>query len=136
MDALLQAYMGRMLGVEQDTGRGRPAQAEAILVSADPPLASIDGEVRAVEPEELTFPEGLPPHLGGLPALELKIGTVPEPGTATGSDAVVVSYLSDGFSWSADYVATLGSAGEQLDLLARATIVNGSGMDVPRRAPN
>ncbi len=129
MDALLRAYTGRAVGVEQDGARG-PAQAEAILVSADPPLVSIDGAVRVVDPADLVFPEGLPAHLGSDPTLALEVGPVPAPGTATGADAVRISYLSDGFSWSADYVATVDPEGDQLDLVARATIENHSGMDV------
>lgn len=129
MDALLQAYAGRIVRVEQDGARGT-TRADALLVSADPPLVSVDGQVRGVDPAELVFPEGLPAHLGGVPALELEVGRVPEPGTATGADSAMVSYLSDGFSWSADYTATIEADDDQLDLVARATIDNRSGMAV------
>ncbi|MEX1082200.1 MAG: DUF4139 domain-containing protein [Halofilum sp. (in: g-proteobacteria)] len=129
MQALLDAYVGRAVSVMQADSRG-PAQTDAMLVSADPPLVSVEGEVRIVEPADLVFPEGVPAHLGAIPTLELEIGRVPAPGTATGADSVMLSYLSDGFTWSADYVATIDPTGDRLGLVARATIENRSGMDV------
>lgn len=127
MAALLEASVDRQVGIEYSSSRGR-AVTEATLVSVDPPLASVDGELRSVDPATLVFPAGLPSRFGDAPALELELG--PATGGSGNAETVTVDYLAAGFAWSADYVATIPADGSVLDLSARATIVNDSGMDV------
>lgn len=125
LDALLRAYEGRPVVLAQRSGRGGREEVDARLVSAQPPLASVDGAVRSVDPRALIFPEGVPAELGGAPALELELGE------ESGSHAsLTVGYLASGLSWAADYVATVSANGRSLDLSARATITNDTGMDV------
>ncbi len=125
LDALLRAYEGRPVMIAQRSARGGREQVDAVLVSAEPPLASVDGAVRSVDPRALIFPEGVPAGLGGPPALELELGT-----GGGSSTSMMVGYLASGLSWTADYVATVSADGRRLDLVARATIANETGMDI------
>lgn len=126
LDALLEAYEGRPVVLAQRGGR---EEVDAMLVSAQPPLVAIDGAVRSVDPRALIFPEGVPAELGGPPALELELGA------ASGAHAnLTVGYLASGLSWAADYVATVSADGQRLDLVARATIANDTGMDIEAAA--
>ncbi len=129
LDSLLRAYEGRAVVIDQRSARGGPEQVDAGLVSAEPPLASVDGAVRSVDPSALIFPEGVPARLASPPALELELGS------GGGSSAgMTVAYLASGLSWTADYVATVSADGRRLDLTARATIANDTGMDIEASA--
>lgn len=125
LDALLRAYEGRPVVISGRSARGGREQVDAVLVSAEPPLASVDGAVRSVDPRALSFPEGIPGGLGESPALELELGA-----GGSSSASLIVDYLASGLSWTADYVATVSTDGQRLELAARATIANDTGMDI------
>jgi len=70
-------------------------------------------------PETLVH-NGVPAGLSARPTLSVRARSS-EPATAT----VTLSYLSSGFDWQANYVATLSLAGDRVDLFAWLTLANG-----------
>jgi hypothetical protein len=75
-------------------------------------------------PETFSFSSAL--DLPATAALSVRVRT-PRALTAT----VTLSYLSRGFDWAADYVATLAPDGKTLDLGAWVTLANGNGVGFP-----
>jgi hypothetical protein len=75
-------------------------------------------------PETFSFSSAL--GLSATPALSVRVRT-PREITTT----VKLSYLSRGFDWAADYVATLAHDGKTLDLGAWVTLANGNGVGFP-----
>jgi len=70
-------------------------------------------------PESLSYP-GVPEDLFARPTLSVITDSV-APATAT----VQLSYLSQGFDWAANYVASIADDGKTLDLFAWMTVANG-----------
>ena len=69
-------------------------------------------------PEGLTY-GGVPAGLSAKPVLSVETHS-----PAAADVTVTLSYLADGFDWSASYVATIAPAGDRLDLFGWLTLAN------------
>lgn len=122
--ALLQAHVDRPVKVVRRRD-GERRLVRGTLRSAEPPLVDTADGLETVDPARLVFPGVLPEGLGAPPALTLEVAS-----EGDGPRALTLSYLAEGLSWSADYIATLSADGERLDLEARATLANGTDTDL------
>lgn len=123
--ALLEAHVGRPVSVVRDGEDGERRLARGTLRAAEPPLVATADGLETVDPARIVFPGVLPEGMGAPPALALEVDSA-----RAGERALTVSYLADGLSWSADYVAVLAPDGQRLDLEARATLANGTDTDL------
>lgn len=123
---LVDAYLKRNVRLKRTNRRtGKVTEQDAILRAG--PYGGVVLETAAgVEalgcsglPERMLF-DSVPEGLAAKPTLSVQ--TVSDRAvTAT----VQLSYLAQGFDWSANYVAELNEDGKTLDLFAWATIANG-----------
>ncbi|MET0308301.1 MAG: hypothetical protein ABW023_06300 [Sphingomonas sp.] len=124
--ALIDAYLKRRVTIRRtDRATGKVTQGEAIIQSGPGGgvvLTTADG-VEALGcsglPEALTYP-GVPADLSARPTLSVTTDSA-----AAATVTVQISYLAQGFDWSANYVAQVADDGETLDLFAWLTVVNG-----------
>ncbi|MDZ7787981.1 MAG: DUF4139 domain-containing protein [Halofilum sp. (in: g-proteobacteria)] len=122
LQRLVEHHVGRDVGYT--AADGDPGGSGEI-VSADPLLVRTDAGVRSLSPQRLVFPEGVPDGLAGPTGVVLDLqadGPARQP--------ISLNYLAEGLAWSLDYVGTLSADGSRLRLAARATIANGTGMDI------
>jgi hypothetical protein len=128
------ALLARSVGKEVGIVRTHPTTGEETVESAH--VLSADGgtvlrfrdRIETGSAGRIVFRE-LPPDLRPLPAL---VGTVDS--DSRGAREVTLSYLSEGLTWSADYVAWIDDAQSRLDLFGRAMLTNASGLDLPDAA--
>jgi hypothetical protein len=107
------------------TGRARQVAATLVAANKDGVIfATADGN-EALQcsglPEKLTFDE-IPADLKTEPTLSIRLAAGPP-----GKRQVRVSYLAQGFAWSADYVGHLDENGQHLALLGWLTLRNLTG---------
>lgn len=122
--ALLEAHVGRPVRVVRGRGDERRLE-QGTLRAAEPPLVATGDGLEQVDPARVVFPGVVADDLGAPPALELEVDSERD-----GERALTLSYLAEGLSWSADYVATLSADGARLDLDARATLANATDTDL------
>ncbi|RYY24289.1 MAG: hypothetical protein EOP62_17330 [Sphingomonadales bacterium] len=124
--ALIDAYLKRRVYIRRTSrATGKVTEGEAIIQSGPGGgvlLTTADG-VDALGcsglPETLTYP-GVPADLSAKPTLSVSTNSA----TAT-TVTVQLSYLAQGFDWSANYVANVAEDGESLELFAWLTVANG-----------
>jgi len=124
--SLVNAYLKRRVTIRRtDPATGKVTTGEAVIEAGPGQgvvLTTSDG-VEALGcsglPEAVTYP-GVPADLSAKPVLSVVADTARET-TVT----VQLSYLSQGFDWSAHYVATVAEDGETVDLFAWLTVANG-----------
>ncbi|WP_213981358.1 hypothetical protein [Sphingomonas sp. dw_22] len=124
--ALIDAYLKRRVTIRRtDRATGKVREGEAVIQSGPGGgvvLTTADG-VEALGcsglPERLTYP-GVPADLSARPTLSVTTDSA-----AAATVTVQLSYLAQGFDWSANYVARVADDGETLDLFAWLTVVNG-----------
>jgi len=122
---LVDAYLKRSVLVRRtDRATGKVTESEAVLQSG-PEGGVLLSTAQGVEalgcsglPESIRYP-GVPETLAAKPTLSVT-SDAPTAQTVT----VQLSYLAQGFDWSANYVARLGE-GDSLDLFGWMTVVNG-----------
>lgn len=124
LNGLVEAHVGRQVRVVRGSGAERE-EIRARVLSADPLLLESVNGIFTARPDELILPGGVPAGMGKEPALALEL----DQSDADGS-ALTLNYLADGFGWSAEHVAILSPEKARMDLVTRARIRNGSGMDV------
>ncbi|MDT8761040.1 hypothetical protein MZO42_20260 [Sphingomonas psychrotolerans] len=124
--ALIDAYLKRRVTIRRtNRATGKVTEGEAIIQSGPGGgvLLTTDGGVEALGcsglPEGLKYP-GVPADLSAKPTLSV---TTDSANAAT--VRVQISYLAQGFDWSANYVAQVAEDGETLDLFAWLTVANG-----------
>jgi hypothetical protein len=124
--ALIDAYLKRRVTIRR-TGRatGKVTTGEAIIQSGPGGgvlLTTVDG-VEALGcsglPESLSY-SAVPADLAAKPTLSVTTDSV-----AAATVTIQLSYLAQGFDWSANYVAQVAEDGETLDLFAWLTVANG-----------
>jgi len=122
-DLLLKSYLGRQITLKLNSESGTEIQTRV-------------GELLAVSPEIVRFPEGieispagslllpeLPDHLDIAPTLTWLVDN-----KVRGRQSLETSYLTRNISWQADYVLVLdGQDGNRFDLDSWVTIQNSSG---------
>jgi hypothetical protein len=139
--ALIDAWLKRRVTIRRTSrATGKVTEGEAIIQSgpgggvlltaaAGPRLddrlafGDLAGGVEALGcsglPESLRYP-GVPADLSAKPTLSVTTDS------ATAATVTVqISYLAQGFDWSANYVAQVADDGETLDLFAWLTVANG-----------
>ncbi|WP_010546208.1 DUF4139 domain-containing protein [Sphingomonas elodea] len=122
---LIDAYLKRSVTVRRtNRATGKVTESEAVLQSG-PEGGVLLSTAQGVEalgcsglPEKVVYP-GVPADLAAKPTL-----SVTSDNAATQTVTVQLSYLAQGFDWSAHYVARLGE-GDMLDLFGWMTVVNG-----------
>ncbi|MGY4395703.1 hypothetical protein ACVWZA_000864 [Sphingomonas sp. UYAg733] len=123
---LVDAYLKRRVTIHRtDRVTGKTTTGEA-LIQAGPGggvvLTTRDG-VEALGcsglPEGLSYP-GVPEDLAAKPTLSIVTETA-----AAATVTVQLSYLAQGFDWSAHYAARVADDGNTLDLFAWLTVING-----------
>ena len=130
---LVDAYLKRrVLLVRTSLKTGKRVEQDAII-SAGP-----DGGVLIETPQgtEALGCSGLPERMryDGVPT---GLSAKPTLSVMTRSDkaqraTITLTYIAQGFDWSAHYVATTNTEKGQLDLLAWATLMNGGAQSFPR----
>lgn len=124
LGGLVEAHVGRQVRVVRGAGAERE-EIRANVLSADPLLLeSVDG-VFSARPDQLVYPGGIPAGMGAEPALALELDQSDDEGSA-----LTLNYLAEGFDWSAEHVAILSPERARMDLVTRARVRNGSGMDI------
>lgn len=124
---LLQKYLGAKIKITDLQGNTTEGYlinaAQNVIISTRPE----GGEVRILKANQIqaiVFPE-LPDGLITKPTLVWLVqNPYPE-----GEHSVTVSYLTQGLSWQADYVATINAGDNRLDLTGWVTLNNQSGSD-------
>jgi hypothetical protein len=124
--ALIDAYLKRRVTIRRtDRATGKVRQGEALIQSGPGGgvvLTTADG-VEALGcsglPEALTYP-GVPADLSAKPTLSVTTDSA-----MAATVTMQLSYLAQGFDWSANYVVQVADDGETLDLFAWLTVVNG-----------
>ncbi|HET9481978.1 MAG TPA: DUF4139 domain-containing protein [Candidatus Polarisedimenticolia bacterium] len=123
-EKLLERFVGRKVTLifDQVESSGPPRQAEATLVSTNAGLVyEIDGRFHINPPARAVLPE-IPGGLISAPTLVWLLES-----RSGGTQTVETSYLTDGISWSADYVGIVSADDSRLDLAGWVTIENASG---------
>jgi hypothetical protein len=122
---LVDAYLKRRVTVRRtNRATGKVTESDAVIESGPEGgvLLTSDAGVEALGcsglPEGLRYP-GVPADLSAKPTL-----SVTSDSAAAQTVTVRLSYLAQGFDWSANYVAQLGE-GDTLDLFGWMTVVNG-----------
>ena len=123
---LVDAYLKRRVHlVRTSRATGKRTEQDAII-QAGPDGGVIVTTADGVEalgcaglPERMTY-DGVPPGLSAKPTLSV-LTTADRAMTAT----VTLTYLAQGFDWSANYVATTNAGGKTLRLFAWLTVANG-----------
>jgi hypothetical protein len=124
--SLVERSLGRRVHLRRTSrATGAVREQEAVVRSgADGALVLQTGDgFEALRcsglPETVTY-DGVPEGLSAKPTLSVRTRSA-RPIEAT----VTLSYLSYGFDWQANYVATLNPAGDRIDLFAWLTLANG-----------
>lgn len=119
---LLEKYVGREVGVirvNPATGEERREKA-TVLAANDGVVLRFPDRIETGVPGRIVF-DGVPPDLRDRPTLSVLLEG------SGGSQSLELSYLTGGLSWKADYVASLGADGRQMDLSGWVTLTNRSG---------
>ena len=123
---LVDAYLKRRVTITRtNRATGKVTVGEAII-QAGPGGGVVLTTAEGVEalgcsglPESLSYP-GVPADLSAKPTLSVIADSV-----SAVTVTVQLSYLSQGFDWSANYVANVDEDGKTLDLFAWMTVANG-----------
>lgn len=123
---LLKANVGKSIQVVHT----HPTTAEqvvrdAYIVSVRPQLIlRIDGRIETSVPGRLVFPS-IPKDLRSAPILRVVAQTA-----AVTKSPLRLRYLTQGFSWRADHIASFDASSGRLKLATQATLTNQSGLDL------
>jgi hypothetical protein len=122
---LLKKYEGKKIKLyrwNKETGKDETYEAEVLSVNDNQPVLKVGNEITYGFPARYAFPE-VPKNLIAEPSLVwLLDSTAPK-------QTLEVTYLSQGFSWAADYVLTVGdetagTSNSTADLVGWVTLSN------------
>jgi len=120
---LLDRYLGKELTlIRYPNTTGDPVERTGILMSNQGDMIVKFGEQIEINPQGTIALDELPTDLLARPTLVWRLDN-----QFTGSQKVETSYLTNGMSWHADYVAILDEADKVMDLTAWVTIENSTG---------
>jgi len=120
-DKLMEKYVGKDVRlVNKSADYTFNEQAAKLLSINGGPVYQVEGDIYLGHPGSVVLPE-LPEELIAKPSL---IWTLENGGT---DHDIEVTYLTNGISWSADYVATYREAEGKIDLEGWVTLNNQSG---------
>lgn len=123
-EKLLEKYHGRsvnVIHVNPVTGE-ETTEAATVLSTSDGIVLKFRDRIETGTPGRIAFPD-IPDSLHDRPTLSLLLD-----GAAPGNHELELSYLTNGLSWQADYVARLNADDTRLDLIGLATLTNHSGV--------
>lgn len=125
--SLLQKYVGREVNVvKTHPTTGEEHLVPARVLSADNGLVlQVGDQIETGLTGRLVFPD-VPKNLRDRPTLTMQV--VSDNDT---SRSVALTYLTEGLSWKADYVARLQADEKQIDLNGWVTLANESGASFP-----
>ncbi|MFO0753363.1 MAG: DUF4139 domain-containing protein [Thermodesulfovibrionales bacterium] len=121
---LLNKYVGKEVKLYTKnpyTEREEIVTATVLANNEEGPVFRIGDEITFGHPGRVVFPS-LPENLLPRPTLMWLLQN-----ESRGEHTIEAAYLTQGISWSADYVVTLGQAENRADLSGWVTITNGSG---------
>ncbi len=123
---LLAAHLGKTIKIiRTHPTTGAEAEREGMVLAVEPDLIVRIGErIETVMPGRVVFSE-LPRGMRSEPVFHV-LGKA----AAKSAPALGLHYLTHGFSWQADHVATYKAEAKRLHLQSRATLVNKSGLDL------
>lgn len=123
--SLLQKFLGKQIKVvSTNPATGAETTEDAtVLSAADGVVLKIGDRIETDSKARLIFPD-VPATLRDKPTL-----TVDLLSDKAGSRDVNLSYLTNGLTWRADYVAELNDAEDSIDLNGWVTLTNDSGAD-------
>ncbi len=123
---LVDAYLKRRVTIRRTSRATGKTTTEDAVIQSGPGGGVVVTTAAGAEalscsglPESLSYP-GVPGDLAAKPTLSVTTDNAVAT-TAT----VQLSYLAQGFDWSANYVARIGDDGKTLDLFAWLTVANG-----------
>ncbi len=124
--SLVDAYLKRSVTITRTSRATGKEKTEDAVIQSGPNggvLLTTEAGVEALScsglPESLSYP-GVPEGLSAKPTLSVTTDT------AKATQATIqLSYLAQGFDWSANYVARVADDGKTLDLFAWLTVANG-----------
>ena len=121
--SLLEKYVGqKVMLVKSHPTTGEETEQEAtVLSSGSGTVLRVGDHIESGIPGRLIFP-AVPENLRDRPTLTMLVDS-----KTTEAQPVVLSYLTGGLSWQADYVAELGADDTSLDLNGWVTLKNESG---------
>ncbi len=121
--SLLEKYVGqKVMLVKSHPTTGEETEQEAtVLSSGSGTVLRVGDHIESGIPGRLIFP-AVPENLRDRPTLTMLVDS-----KTTEAQPVVLSYLTSGLSWQADYVAELGADDTSLDLNGWVTLKNESG---------
>ncbi|WP_448662069.1 DUF4139 domain-containing protein [Sphingomonas sp. CJ20] len=126
--ALIDAYLKRRVTIRRtDRATGKVREGEAVIQSGPGGgvVLTTDEGVEALGcsglPQAPVYP-GIPADLSAKPTLSVTTNSA-----AATTVTVQLSYLAQGFDWSAHYVARVAEDGESFSLFAWLTLVNAGG---------
>ncbi len=125
---LLENAVGKSITIIRPTTSGQEIKEQAELLTTEGGIIlRYPDRIETGLPKDarITFNK-LPSTLNLTPTLSLLVQNSTEEKIETTAN---LSYLSQGFSWQADYMATLNEAGTALDLTAWVTLNNRSGLN-------
>ncbi len=122
---LLEKYEGKKVKLwrwNKETGKDEEIDAEVIAVNDNQPVLKVGNEITYGFPGRFSFPE-VPKNLIAQPTLVWLLDSQTE------RQSIEVTYLTQGFGWSADYILTVGdeaatSAMSSADLVGWVTLQN------------
>ncbi|CAK8714514.1 MAG: hypothetical protein CDV28_1052 [Candidatus Electronema aureum] len=121
--SLLDKYVGRTVKlIKTHPTSGEEAAEEATVLSAGSgTVLKVGDRIEAGVPGRLIFPD-VPENLRDRPTLTMLVDS-----KDGGKQDAVLSYLTSGLSWKADYVAELGTDDASINLSGWVTLNNESG---------
>jgi len=118
---LRRAVGGEVTLVKRVRGTGKEQSRRARVLGAEGGgVFEVDGRIETGKKTGRVVFDGLPTGLRARPALETLVN-------AAGPGKLVLSYVTRGLSWRADYVGHLNADENRLRVTAWATLNNGSG---------
>jgi hypothetical protein len=124
--ALVDAYLKRRITIRRTSRATGAVQIEEAVIESGPKGGVLLTTAEGVEalscsglPESLSYPD-MPADLSAKPTLSVVADSA-----STTTVTVQLSYLAQGFDWSANYVARVAEDGKTLDLFAWMTVANG-----------
>jgi hypothetical protein len=121
-EKLLEKYVGREVEVVEQADDLTSRVSKATLLSTNGgPIYRIDDRIVIGQAGKVTLPD-LPKDLVARPTLVWTIDAA-----KSGKQEVEASYLTDGMTWSADYVAVVDAEDRLADLVGWVTVENRSG---------
>lgn len=129
-ESLLRKYVGREVTLmRRNTATGAEQPVPATVLSAGGGMVlRVDGRIEPVPEGRLVYPD-VPRNLRDLPTLTMLVEN-----QDAGAKTVELSYLTEGLSWHADYVAELNPGDDRLALQGWVTLSNESGARYPEAA--